>query len=143
MSNDPVESCKNAVDEIWRVVRNFHVALGLPTAEAPQLLGAERAEDRSKWMREELQEFESAASIAQQADAMVDLIYLAFGTLVELGVPPGRVFILVHAANLGKRWPDGTSLLDVEGKVLKPPTWSSPNPGIETYVRELFCPPLP
>lgn len=143
MSIDPIASCKNAVDEVWRVVRNFHVALGLPTAEAPQLLAAERTGERSKWMREELQEFESAASIAQQADAMVDLIYLAVGTLVELGVPPGRVFELVHAANMGKRWPDGTSRLDGEGKVLKPPTWSSPDPGIETYVRELSCPPPP
>lgn len=141
MSNDPTAFCEKAVDDIWSVVRTFHVALGLPTAEAPRLLAPRRARQRSKWMREELQEFESAATIAQQADAMVDLMYLAIGTLVELGVPPGRVFELVHTANMGKRWPDGTSRLDAEGKVLKPPTWSSPDPGIEAYVRELFGPP--
>jgi predicted HAD superfamily Cof-like phosphohydrolase len=88
-------------------------------------------------MREELDEFKSAGAIAQQADAMVDLIYLAIGTLVEIGVPPGRVFELVHAANMGKRWPDGAVRLDGEGKVLKPPAWSSPDSAIEAYVHEL------
>ena len=137
MSNDPTGSCEKAVDEIWRAVRNFHLALGLPTADAPRLLVLRRTGERSKWMREELDEFESATTISQQADAMVDLMYLAVGTLVEMGVPPGRVFELVHTANMGKRWPDGAARLDAEGKVLKPPAWPSPDPGIEAYVREL------
>lgn len=137
MPIDQVASCEKALNDIWRVVRDFHLAFGLPTTEPPQLLATPRTGERSKWMREELHEFESAATIPEQADAMVDLIYLAIGTLVEMGVPPGRVFELVHSSNLGKRWADGTVRLDREGKVLKPPAWSSPNVEIEAYVRQL------
>lgn len=137
MWNDSTASREKEFDDIWRIVRNFHVTFGLPTAEVPQFLTPQRVGERSKWMREELKEFESAGTIAQQADAMVDLMYLALGTLVEIGVPPGRVFDLVHAANMVKRWPDGTVRLDRDGKALKPPAWSSPDPGIEAYVREL------
>lgn len=137
MSNDSTVSCKEAVDDIWLAVRHFHLALGLPTARTPRLLVPQRIQERSKWMREELNEFESATTIPEQADAMVDLMYLAIGSLVEMGVPPGRVFELVHAANMGKRWPDGAARLDGEGKVLKPPAWSSPDLAIEAYVQEL------
>jgi predicted HAD superfamily Cof-like phosphohydrolase len=134
MSNDSTVSCKEAVNDIWRIVLNFHLSLGLPIADAPQLLASRRTEARSKWMREELDEFDSAVTISQQADAMVDLMYLAIGTLVEMGVPPGRVFEIVHDANMAKRWPDGAIRLDEEGKILKPPAWASPDQQIEDYV---------
>lgn len=137
MQNSPSTPCEQTVDDLWLLVREFHAAFRLPTADGPQLLPLERIGQRSKWMREELDEFESATSIGKQADAMIDLIYLAVGTLVEIGVPPGRAFDLVHTANMSKLWPDGTSHIDSEGKVLKPPGWVSPDPSIEAYVNEL------
>lgn len=137
MQNSPTIPCEQSVDDIWLLVREFHMAFRLPTVDGPQLLPLKRVGERSKWMREELDEFESATSIGKQADAMIDLIYLAVGTLVEIGVPPGRVFSLVHTANMGKLWPDGVGRIDSEGKVLKPPEWVSPDPSIEAYVQEL------
>lgn len=136
MQSDSTLSREQAVNAVWLAVKEFHSAFGLPLAPEPRLLAADRLRDRSTWMREELNELEAAVSIAEQADALVDLLYLTVGTLVEIGLAPGRVFELVHDANMQKRWPDGTGRTDGKGKVLKPPGWIPPDPAIDAYVRE-------
>jgi len=59
---------------------------------------------------------------------MVDLIYFALGTLVEMGVRPGRLFDIVHEANMKKLWPDGKVHYAEDGKVIKHPSWQPPEP---------------
>ena len=58
-------------------------------------------------MREEVDEFVESTNVVDQADAMIDLIYFALGTLVEMGVRPAPLFDIVHNANMQKLWPDG------------------------------------
>ncbi len=77
-------------------------------------------------MQEELDEFGEATDIVGQADAMVDLIYFALGTLVEIGVDGGEVFDVVHEANIGKLGPDGRPVLRADGKIGKPQDWVDP-----------------
>jgi predicted HAD superfamily Cof-like phosphohydrolase len=79
-------------------------------------------------MREELDEFLAAGNIYEQADAMIDLIYFALGTLVEMGIKPDEIFEIVHNANMSKLWPDGTPRYKDDGKTLKPPDWQDPEP---------------
>ena len=77
-------------------------------------------------MLEELNEFRDAKNIYEQTDAMIDLIYFALGTLVEMGVRPEQLFRIVHEANMSKLFPDGTPHYNEDGKTIKPPTWVDP-----------------
>jgi predicted HAD superfamily Cof-like phosphohydrolase len=117
-----------SLNEPFDQVREFHLAFNHQCPEEPVLLDKIRVAKRNNWMMEELEEFQRAASIHDQADAMVDLIYFALGTLVEMGVRPGRLFDIVHEANMKKLWPDGKVHYAADGKVMKPPSWSPPEP---------------
>jgi len=115
-------------------VREFHVAMGLPIATAPMAMSSARAVARAGWIKQEAAELETAITVVDQVDAAVDLVYLALGTLVELGVELEDVFDLVHKANMSKRWPDGVARFDAEGKLLKPPGWAGPEAALETAI---------
>jgi predicted HAD superfamily Cof-like phosphohydrolase len=123
------------MDRCWEAVAAFHRAFGAPAADMPRLLTPDRVAERAGWLREEVAELEEAATVEEQADAMIDLIYFALGTLVEMGVRPARLFDIVHEANMQKLWPDGKPRKRPEdGKVLKPPTWQDPEPKIEAEI---------
>jgi predicted HAD superfamily Cof-like phosphohydrolase len=117
-----------SLDDAFNKVRDFHLAFEHECPDRPELLPRDRAVKRCNWMQEELEEFRKAASIHDQADAMVDLIYFALGTLVEMGVRPGRLFDIVHNANMKKLWPDGKVHYAPDGKVIKHPSWTPPEP---------------
>ena len=114
------------LDECREAVRDFHLIFGHPIGPRPRLLPPDREAARSAWMREEIRELEAAETVSGQADAMVDLIYFALGTLVEMGVRSEGLFDIVHAANMEKLWPDGTGRMRSDGKTVKPPGWADP-----------------
>jgi len=116
------------MDRPFEQVKAFHKAFGHPCRETPGLLSPQRRDSRVKWMREEVQEFVDAETVEDQADAMIDLMYFALGTLVEMGVRPGELFDIVHNANMQKLWPDGKVHCDPDGKVIKPAGWQDPAP---------------
>lgn len=63
-------------------------------------------------------------SVVHQADALIDLLYLTYGTFVLMGIDPMPLFDIVHEANMGKLFPDGQPHYDeITGKVLKPNEW--------------------
>jgi predicted HAD superfamily Cof-like phosphohydrolase len=110
------------------MVKDFHIRFNHPTSQTPQELGGDRVIARGKWMQEELDEFHASKNIYEQADAMIDLIYFALGTLVEMGIEPDEIFEIVHDANMSKLWPDGKPHYKDDGKTLKPPSWKDPEP---------------
>jgi predicted HAD superfamily Cof-like phosphohydrolase len=112
----------------WEMVKDFHLKFNHPAARAPQMLNGDRVDARGKWMQEELDEFYASKNIYEQADAMIDLIYFALGTLVEMGVEPDEIFEIVHSANMAKLWPDGKPHYKDDGKTSKPPGWQDPEP---------------
>lgn len=125
------------MNEAWRKVKAFHQAYSVPVSDQPGKLSEERVAKRKKWMEEELDEFAKASTIEDQADAMIDTIYLALGTLVEMGVKPEAVFQIVHEANMSKLWPDGKPRYrETDGKVIKPPGWKDPQPRIREEIRK-------
>ena len=67
----------------WNDVREFHEKFGHPCPDAPRMLDKKRSLSRAKWMNEEVAEFLVAEDIYEQADAMIDLMYFALGTMVE------------------------------------------------------------
>ena len=63
-------------------------------------------------------------SLTGQVDAMIDLLYFTYGSLVLSGIDPYEIFNAVHQANMGKIFPDGRPHFDpVTHKVLKPEDW--------------------
>ncbi len=116
------------------MVREFHEAFGHPIARQPAMLEPRRVECRSNWMAEEVHELREARTLEDQADALIDLLYFALGTLVEMGVEGETLFHIVHKANMGKLWPDGKVRLHPDGKVQKPPTWRDPGDALRQEI---------
>jgi predicted HAD superfamily Cof-like phosphohydrolase len=121
----------------WADVRAFHEAFGHPSSSVPTFVEAERAEARAEWMREEIDEFLEARDICEQYDAMIDLIYFALGTLVELGVPPAEGFEVVHRANMSKLGSDGKPIYRADGKTVKPAGWRDPREDLVELVHRI------
>ena len=106
----------------WNDVREFHEKFGHPVAPQPRMVERGRALSRGKW-------------IYEQADAMIDLIYFALGTLVEMGLEADELFDIVQKANMAKLWPDGKPHYNPkDGKVIKPDGWEDPAPKIKAYI---------
>lgn len=121
-------------------VKSFHEAFNHPVSETPISLTEDRAVKRYQWMLEEINEFLVAVKnqdIVEQADAMIDVIYFALGTLVEMGVEPDLLFSIVQEANMSKLWPDGTPHYNGMGKVIKPSGWEDPHPKLEVAIKVL------
>lgn len=127
------------LDYAFLQVREFHLSFDHPVADQPSLMDAERVAIRAKWMREELDEFEDPEkqTVVDQADAMLDLIYFALGTLVEIGVLPQSLFDIVQTANMSKLHEiDGVMKVvkNELGKVIKPECWVAPEPLLSAEV---------
>lgn len=88
---------------------------------------------RSKFLREELDEFDTGVTgvdHAQMADALVDLVYVAMGTAHLLGYPWQLIWDRVQAANMKKvrAAADGSdSRRGSPFDVMKPPGWEPPD----------------
>jgi predicted HAD superfamily Cof-like phosphohydrolase len=125
----------NGMNKQYEMVADFQTKMGQPVADKPTEMRFARREQRFNYMAEELEEFIHSKTVVDQADAMIDLIYLAIGTMVELGVKPEALFEIVHNANMSKLWPDGKAKLNPEtGKVIKPPTFVRPEPLLQAEI---------
>ena len=123
-----------SLDDAFDQVAEFHRAFGHPVKERPAFLPSPRSDARVAWMREEVDEFVESTNVVDQADAMIDLIYFAIGTLVEMGVRPEKLFDIVHAANMTKLWPDGKPRFRDDGKTVKPPSWIDPHDALRAEI---------
>ena len=81
-----------------------------------------------------------ADNIYEQADAMIDLMYFALGTMVEMGLEADELFSIVQQANMAKLWPDGKPHYNPkDGKVIKPEGWEDPAPKIKAYIDSVIA----
>ncbi len=124
----------------WNGVREFHDKFGHPCPEQPTMIDRKRALSRGKWMNEEVAEFLIAEDIYEQADAMIDLIYFALGTMVEMGLEADELFDIVQSANMAKLFPDGKPHYNPkDGKVIKPEGWEDPAPKIKACIDAMIA----
>lgn len=134
-ASKPKQPALIGMDKNYEQVREFHKNFGHPVADKPTYMKLQRSEERYAYMLEELNEFAVAGSVVDQADAMIDLMYFALGTLVEIGVKPDALFDIVQQANMSKVWPDGTVKYDpITNKILKPPTFVRPEPLLQAEI---------
>lgn len=107
-------------------VMAFHEAVTkMPIADFPQMLMDLRRTKALNFLYEEYTEFMDATSIADQADALIDLVYVAYGRLLEMGIRPGPAFSLVHQANMQKV--SGANKRGDTFEAAKPEGWKAPD----------------
>lgn len=133
-----MEETQMSINKEWNKVKEFQIKFGHPVSERPIMMDESRAKKRYTWMLEEINEFIEAPDIVEQADAMIDLIYFALGTLVEMGIEPEKLFSVVHNANMSKLWNDGKPHYGADGKTIKPKTWKDPHSELENIINEML-----
>ena len=124
----------------WKEVKLFHEKLNHPVSQYPKKIDVERAKKRYNWMLEEINEFMEAVEqedLVEEADAMIDVIYFALGTLVEMGIRPDELFEIVQHANMSKLWEDGKPHYADDGKTIKPITWEDPYSKLKAVIEKM------
>lgn len=84
---------------------------------------------------DELKELAEAEVLVEQVDALVDLIIYILDQAAVHGYNLDPILMAVHAANMKKRFPDGTFHKRVDGKVIKPEGWQAPDEEIEAALQ--------
>lgn len=113
----------------YDAVAEFHRAFGLTENSKPTLPSDDIRALRKKLLEEEFTEYnvgEDKNDLVEIADALADLIYIAYGTAVAYGIPLDKVFAEVHRSNMAKLV-DGKVIRRDDGKVLKPAGWTPPD----------------
>jgi predicted HAD superfamily Cof-like phosphohydrolase len=139
---DIVPVMKQRLVPLTSDIKEFHERFGLNYEGPPRELDKELLEFRVKFMDEELDEYDQAATdgnLEKQLDALVDLVYVALGTAYMQGFNFAEAWRRVHAANMLKvraKQPEDSergSTFDV----VKPEGWMPPN------LKDLVTPPAP
>lgn len=87
---------------------------------------------------DELKEAIAQNDLIEIADALADLQYLLFGTVLTFGLQNHfeDIFNEVHRSNMTKLPPDGKIIYREDGKIIKPPTFEQPK------IKEILNPKL-
>jgi predicted HAD superfamily Cof-like phosphohydrolase len=131
MSSERAVPEPDAANGIAAAVAAFHAAFGLsrserPTADIPARIAALRV----RLLVEEVEEFAAASEAGDLvgiADALADIVYVAYGSAVTYGIDLDAVLAEVHRSNMSKLDADGRALLREDGKVLKSERYTPPN----------------
>lgn len=114
-----------------RQVAQFHRAYELPMRAAPTIdIGPAQTALRLALIEEEIQELRAAAEagdLIEIADALADIVYVAYGTAHVYGVDLDAVLTEVHESNMTKLGADGRPVRRADGKVLKGPSYRRPD----------------
>ncbi len=118
--------------EIAALVNAFHRAFGLPRRRSASLEGVDRAliELRTRLLDEETAEFADAAArrdLVGMADALADIVYVAYGTALSFGLDLDALLREVHRSNMSKLDERGRPVMRDDGKVLKSPRYTPPD----------------
>jgi predicted HAD superfamily Cof-like phosphohydrolase len=132
---EPSSAESAAVDDpsngIASAVAAFHAAFGLPHSDAPTAdISADLATLRVRLLAEEVDEFAAATEegdLVGIADALADIVYVAYGSAITYGIDLDAVLAEVHRSNMTKLDADGRALLREDGKVAKSSLYTPPN----------------
>lgn len=131
MTDRPVPPERPYRSRAFRQVGEFHATYGLPVRVGPDAaVGDDQVGLRLALIQEEVGELAAAASAADIvgiADALADIIYIAYGTAHVYGIELDAVLDEVHASNMTKLGADGRPVRRADGKILKGPGYRPPN----------------
>ena len=122
----------NARPSNARKVADFHRAIGKQLPQRPAVPDAAELALRMTLPGEEMAEVQQAAAelgaklpgaevadVFSLAHELIDLLYVAYGALLALGINPDVAFVEIHRANMLKV----TGPRRADGKQLKPEGW--------------------
>ncbi|WNN96071.1 MazG-like nucleotide pyrophosphohydrolase [Microbacterium phage Schimmels22] len=124
--------------DMQRMVQAFHEGMGQPVGLAPHPLPQDRVAVRVELIREEfIDELIPAlqrGDLVETVDACIDILYVVFGLLVEMGVYAQPLFEEVQRSNMSKFGADGKAIISgpndpdgiFEGRVKKGPNYFKP-----------------
>lgn len=112
-------------------VLDFHEAFDLPREPVPTAqVGDVLAQLRVRLLREEVDEFADATErrdVVDIADALADIVYVAYGSAVTYGIDLDAVIREVHRANMSKLDLNGRPVMREDGKVMKSSRYTPPD----------------
>lgn len=112
-------------------VADFHRSYDLPLrATATADIGADQVALRLALIEEEVGELADAAArgdLIGIADALGDIVYVAYGTAHVYGIDLDAVLSAIHVSNMTKLGADGRPLRRADGKILKGPHYRPPD----------------
>lgn len=114
-------------------VFDFHARFLVPMSQVPAFLDKEAMDFRIKFMQEELNEFVDAISeqnLKKAGDALVDLVYVALGTALMMGLPWSRLWQRVQKKNMTKERAKDDGSNSKRGSpldIIKPEGWTPPD----------------
>lgn len=112
-------------------VKELRKKFELPIAIEPTLLNRETLGFRIGFLMEEISELVTAhnnADLVAAADAVVDIVYVALGAALEMGLPFEAIWQVVHEANMSKETvsPENPGKRGHIYDLVKPADWVSP-----------------
>ncbi len=125
-----VENIQKIFEKMMVQVAEFQRKLGITIPDNPDAISQSRMVFRVGHMAEELGEIIDAYGQEQDEqviDGLVDLAYIAIGTILEHGIDPGEAFSLVHDANMRKE--RGMTKRGEAVDAVKPEGWMPPDHG--------------
>jgi predicted HAD superfamily Cof-like phosphohydrolase len=116
----------------YEMLERFHSTFETPVGEELHLISKKRAKLRYDLILEELNEYREAVEnddIVEVCDAIVDILYLTYGTAVEHGMKDklDKMFNEVQNSNMSKLGLNGKPVFREDGKILKGPNYFRPN----------------
>jgi predicted HAD superfamily Cof-like phosphohydrolase len=113
-------------------VEEFNKAFGLPIRTEVCNIDRNEIALQYRLLVEEINEYAEAASsgdLVEVADALGDILYVLFGTMIRHGMQDRivNIFNEIHRSNMSKLDENGRPIYNEDGKVVKGPNFSPPN----------------
>lgn len=122
--------------QVSEMLEEFHSTFGLTINTKPQLVDEKLGLLRQSLIDEENDELAIAVErddLVEIADALADIVYVAYGTALVYGIPLDTILEEVHRTNMDKL-ENGKVLRRSDGKVLKRKGWAAPD--IESILKD-------
>ena len=111
-------------------VKKFMKTFGQIVRTKPQFPDDKTMKLRYDLIKEELNELEQAMktkNLNEIADALTDILYVAYGAGCAYGIDLDKCFKEVQRSNMSKLGKDGKPIFNDKGKVMKGPNYTEPN----------------
>ena len=111
-------------------VKKFMKTFGQIVITKPQFPEEKVMRLRYELIKEELDDLKKAMEekdLKEIADALTDILYVAYGAGCAYGIDLDKCFKEVQRANMSKLGADGKPIYNDKGKVMKGPNYSAPN----------------
>ena len=114
----------------FEAVGQFMKTFGQEVKTKPELSNYKINDLRISLINEELEELKKAIKdndILEVADALTDILYVAYGAGHAFGINLDKCFNEVQESNMSKLGSDGKPIYNESGKVMKGPNYFKPN----------------